>query len=301
MPYVLIVAHFACALAAVAYSLAAVASSLAAVASSLVAVASSLASFALPTAVPAAAPTGAQVQRLALRLEPSAHYSVTVHMTHVIANDLRGVLKKLAGSKADPVTILEERAADVAIGGNGAIDATTVDVRHYGGLQAKDKSSMRRTGEYKGLMAADGKRSPSDEPLVDAGEGALSELPDTPVSAGQSWTFTRRILIDRDLGQGTMTYTDTLQRFETRDNHRVAIIAVKGAGRADVAPDLRSKGFQTADMTFAGTAEFDETAGLPGVQHYTAHVQWNTKVMWVHLGLVFDDTYDATPWSLKGR
>lgn len=223
-------------------------------------------------------------------------------MTHVITNDLKGIYKKLAGSKADPVTILDERAIDVAAGTNGStIEAHAVDVRRYGGLQAKNTSTMRRTSEYKGSIEPDGKLAPNDEPLVDAGDGALSQLPDAPIGPGQTWTFTRSILIDRELGQGTMTYTDTLVRIESRGMDKIAIIDVKGKGRADVAKDLKAKGFATSDMTFAGNAEFNLTSGVPGTQHYTAHVQWNTRVMWVHLGLIFDDTYDAAAWMVKGR
>jgi hypothetical protein len=239
--------------------------------------------------------------RIEWRPDPSAHYSADVHMTHVIANDLNGVYKKLAGSKADPVTILDDRTVDVTTGPNGAVDEAIVDVRHYGGLQAKDTSTIRRTSAYKGSIAPDGKRVPTDEPLVDAGDGPLSEFPDGPVSIGQTWTFSRQVLVDRDLGHGSMTYTDTLERVDVRGSEKIAVIGVKGAGRVDVAPDLKQKGFQTADMTFAGTAEFDTTTGLPGTQHYIGHVQWNTHVLWVHLGLVFDDTYDAVSWTLKGR
>jgi hypothetical protein len=238
-----------------------------------------------------------QPERIAWRLEPSAHYAVDVHMTHVIANDLGGIYKKLAGSKADPVTILEDRTIDVSSAADGTVDAATVDVRHYGGLQAKDTSVMRRTTEYKGAIAATGRRSPSDEPLVDAGDGPLDEFPDQPLAVGQTWSLTRSILVDRELGHGSMTYTDTLTRIDVRGTHKIAVIAVKGAGKADVASDLKAKGFATADITLAGTAEFDITDGVPGVQHYTAHAQWNTHVLWVHLGLVFDDTYDAAPWT----
>ena len=246
-------------------------------------------------ALPASGPS-----LLAWRIEPSARYAEQVHMTHVIANDLAGVYKTLAGSKADPVTILEDRTSDVSGGAGGAVDAATVDVRHYGGLQSKDTSSIRRSAEYQGTIASTGKRSPSDEPLFDAGAGPLSEFPSSPVAVGQSWTLTRDILIDRDLGHGSMTYTDTLERIDVRAGHKIAVIAVKGGGRVDVAPDLKAKGFQTTDMTLAGTAEFDLTSGLPGVQHYVAHAQWSTHVLWVHLGLVFDDTYDAAAWTAKG-
>lgn len=227
------------------------------------------------------------------------HYTDAVHMMHVIANDLSGIYKKLAGSKADPVTILEDRTTEYAAAANGEVDASVVDVRRYGGLQSKDTSVMKRSASYKGAIASDGKRTPSDEPLYDAGAGPLSEFPTAPVSPGQSWTLTRDILVDRDLGHGSVTYTDTLERVDVRDGHTIAVIGVKGAGKVDVAPDLQAKGFKPADIALSGTAEFDTTTGLPGVQHYTAHAQWNTHVLWVHLGLVFDDTFDAAAWSAK--
>ena len=94
---------------------------------------------------------------------------------------------------------------------------------------------------------------------------------------------------------------DARQYIAWGDAARVAVIDVKGAGRADVVQDLKAKGFQTADMTLAGTAEFDLTSGTAGVQHYTAHTQWSTHVLWVHLGLIFDDTYDAAPWSVATK
>ena len=250
---------------------------------------------------PTAAPTATDQARMLWHLDPAAHYELRVRMTHVIANDLSGFYKKLVGSKADPVTIIEDRTTDVATAPDGGVDAAIVDVRHYGGLQSGNTQTMRRTASYKGTIGPDGKRQPSDEPLVDAGEGALAEIPDAPIAPGQTWTFSRDILVDRDLGQGSMTYTNTLQRLEVRDKHTVAVIGVSGLGRVDVAPDLKAKGFQTAQMTLTGTAEFDLTSGLPGIQHYTAHVQWNTRVLWMHVGLLFDDTYDAMPWSLKGR
>jgi hypothetical protein len=235
------------------------------------------------------------------RLAPSTHYSADVQMTHLIRNDLGGVLKKLAGTKADPVTILENRTVDVTAGTGGAVDVSILDVRRYGGDKPRSTDVMRRTAQYRASIGPDGKRVPSGEPLVDAGEGGLAEVPSTAVAPGQSWTFTRNVLVDRDLGQGAVTYTDTLSRIDTRAGHRIAVIDVKGKGRVDVAQDLKAKGFQTTDMTLAGSAEFDLTTGLPGAQHYTAHAQWNAKVLWVHIGLIFDDTYDASAWTVKDR
>ena len=253
-------------------------------------------SYASPASAP---PPAGGSALLAWRLEPSMRYTGEVHMTHVIANDLNGIYKKLAGSKADPVTILEDRTTEFGAGPAGSVDGSILDIRHYGGLQSKDTSVMKRSSTYQGTIAATGRRTPSDEPLYDAGEGPLSEFPSTPVAVGQSWTLTRNILVDRDLGHGSMTYTDTLEKFDMRQGHRIAVIAVKGAGRVDVAQDLAAKGFKTTDITLTGTAEFDTTTGLPGVQHYTAHAQWNTKVMWIHLGLIFDDTFDALAWTAK--
>jgi hypothetical protein len=236
-------------------------------------------------------------EQFAWRLSPSTRYSADVHLTHVISNDLSGIYKTLAGSKADPVTILEDRTIAVTAGAASAINVAVSDARRYGGVHPKDPSVVTRTSAYAGTLAGDGKRTPNDEPLVDAGDGALAQLPDTPISPGQSWTFSRTFLIDRDLGQGSMTYTDTFERVDVRDGHRIAVIAVKASGRADVVADLKAKGFQTADMTLAGTAEFDLTSGLAGTQHYTAHTEWGTHVLWVHLGLIFDDTYDAVAWT----
>jgi len=253
---------------------------------------------AFAAATPAAAD---EPVRFDVRLAASTHYSADVQMTHTITYDMNSVLRKLAGSKADPVTILEQRSVDVAAAPNGAVDETIADTRHYGGAHPKNTSVVRRTTNYKGVIASNGKRTPTGEPLVDAGDGALAELPEGPVAVGQTWTFSRQILVDRELGQGTMTYTDTLTKIDDRNGHRIAVIAVKGQGRVDVAKDLKAKGFQTTDMTFAGSAEFDLTSGLPGVQHYTAHAQWNTRILMTHLGLIFDDTYDAAAWTPKGH
>src|SRR5690348_11960642 len=154
--------------------------------------------------------------RFEWHLDPSARYSADVHMTHVIANDLNGIYKKLAGSKADPVTILEDRTIDVTTGPSADVDCEIADVRHYGGLQQSNTQSVRRMSSYKGTIAQDGQRTPTDDPLVDAGDGVLTQLPAGPVSIGQTWTFTRQILVDRDLGHGSMTYTETLTRVDAR-------------------------------------------------------------------------------------
>jgi hypothetical protein len=150
-------------------------------------------------------------------------------------------------------------------------------------------------------MDEQGHCNPSDEPLTDPGDGALSVLPAGPIAAGTTWTFTRRFLVDREMGAGTMSYTDAVARVEDRAGHRVAVINVTGAGRADVAQDLQAKGFRTAAMQLAGVAQFDLTSGLPLLQHYTAHAEWSIRPFGVHIGLIFDDTYDADPFMVKER
>ena len=55
---------------------------------------------------------------------------------------------------------------------------------------------------------------------------------DIPLAPGQIWTFTRPIKTDRDLGQGTMTYTDKLARVDDRPirkQHLERIGALRGA------------------------------------------------------------------------
>jgi len=234
--------------------------------------------------------------QLAWHLAPSAAYTSSTHMSHVVSYDMNGTLKALMGSRADDVTILEDRAVSTTTGSTGAVDEEIADQRRYGGTDPKDTSVQKRTASYKGAIAPDGECTPSDEPLVDAGAGALAQLPSGPIQTGATWTFTRRILVERDLGSGTMTYTDTLTRVDTRGGHQIAVVDVKGAGRVDLTSDLQAKGFHTTDMALEGTGEFDVTAGLPGVGHYTAHAEWTTRLLGVKVGIIFDDTYDATPW-----
>lgn len=254
----------------------------------------------LPTSSPVAAASTAVM--LAWHLSENSRYTSEIRMTHVVTNEIPGVYKALVGSKGDPVTILEDRTIQANAGANAALDESVSDSRRYAGPQAaKDPSVVTRPSRYSGTIAPDGALAPDDEPLVDAGDGALARLPDAPIQPGQSWSFTRSFLIDRDLGQGTMTYTDTLVRVDLRGGHAIAVIDVKAAGRADVAADLRAKGYQTSAIALAGTAEFDATSGLPGVQHYVGHAEWGTHVLWVKLGLAFDDTYDAAPWAAAAR
>jgi hypothetical protein len=254
---------------------------------------------ATPAPAPSASNPNAAAVSIAWHLEPHAHYASTSQMTHVVSYDMNGTLKALLGSRAQTVTILESRTVALTAGDKDAVNEQTADARRYGGTDPKDNSVIQRSTTYAGTLASDGKRSPDDQPLVDAGDGALAQLPDATLGTGGSWTFSRTFHVERDLGQGTMTYTDTVTKIDTRGGHQIAVIDVKGAGRADLPSDLQAKGFKTAEITLAGSAEFDVTAGLPGAQHYTAHAEWETRPLGVHIGIVFDDTYDATAWTAK--
>lgn len=233
-----------------------------------------------------------------LHLAPG-HYQRTEKLVHLVKYQMSKTLKNMVGSRANDQTILEDRAQVLTLGDGGTLSETETNSRRFAGDHPKDPSTKVRTIQYEGKIAPNGTRTPARDVLEDAGDGALDQLPDVPLTPGQTWTFSRRIKTDRELGEGTMTYTDKLTSVQDRGGHRIATIAVNGVGRVLPASDMQAKGFKEATMTFSGTAEFDVTAGLPGVEHYTGTVTWGTKVMWTHIGVVFDDTYDATPLVIK--
>ena len=256
--------------------------------------AAALASVAL-SIVPAPA---SETVRIAWRLAPGSRFEETQKLKHVIAYDLNKTLRGLAGSRANDVIILEERKRSLTVGANSKnVEETAITTRRYGGDDPKDKSVKQRTDKFSGMMEPDGKRTPAATLLQDAGDGALYFLPDSEVVPGQSWTFAHRIRVESELGEGPMTYGEKLVRIDERAGHRIAVIQVDGSGRIDIAKDLRAKGFKTATMTLHGTAEFDLTAGVPGAQHYSGRVQWNTRVMFANVGVIFSDSYDAEPWT----
>jgi hypothetical protein len=239
---------------------------------------------------------------ISLHFAPGAHYQRTEKLVHFITYDISKTLKGLAGSRADDVTILEDRTRTLSmLDASGKIQVTAENTRRFGGANPKDKSVKQRTDKYEGTIWPNGVTRPASVALGDAGDGALDQLPDKPLAIGQTWTFQRPVKVDRELGQGTMTYTDKLARVEERGGHRIAIIEVAGTGRVDAAKDLQAKGFHTAPIALKGTAEFDTTTGLPGTQHYTADVEWMTHVIFAKVGVKFHDTYDATPWTVKEK
>ena len=131
----------------------------------------------------------------------------------------------------------------------------------------------------------------------DPGDAALAEFPSGPLSVGNSWSFTRSVVVGREFASGSLTYVDTLQRIEQRGDHQIAVIDVAATGRVDVAPDLQARGFHTGTMTLSGTAEFDMTTGKPGMQHYTGHADWHASILGANIGLSLDEVYDGKAWS----
>jgi len=221
-------------------------------------------------------------------------------MVHLVTYDMSKTLHQLTGSRSNPVTIDETRNQTLRMtDSGGAYKENEKDTRRYA-EGAKDKSVVVRQADASGTLAPNGDRNPAPASLGDPGDGLLDQLPGD-IAVGQTWSFTRAIKVDRTLGQGTMTYTDKLDRIETRNGHRIAIVDVTGAGRVDVASDLQAKGFHTAPMQLTGSAEFDITDGLPGKQHCTAHVEWVTRILFTRIGVTFDDTYDATPWTVSTK
>ncbi len=245
---------------------------------------------------------------------------------------MNATLMKLAGSRADPTIILEDRTQTIAgVANDPCLTIQESDARRYGGDHPKSSSVVHRVaqlafdpdaGGHLGLLpplnafesAPQGNGTPSPTPqpsrscstatslqasmYADVGDAALSELPPQNLKPGDSWTFSRRVRVDRELASGSMTYVDRVQRIDLRGGHHVAVLQVLGNGRMDVVPDLQQRGFHTADMTLTGSAEFDVEAGLPLQQQYAAHVEWEARILGVPIGLIVDESYSAAPWRL---
>jgi hypothetical protein len=235
---------------------------------------------------------------ITLHLTPG-HYATSEKVVHLVIFDMSKTLKSMAGGRADDETILEDRAVDLVVKSGNAVSETETNTRKYGGDKPKSSDVKVRTVQYDGAIAPDGIRTPPRDVLADAGDGALDQLPDIPLAPGQSWTFSRHIRTDRELGEGNMTYLDKVDRVEDRAGHRIAIITVTGTGLISPVKDMQDHGFRASTMDLSGTAEFDTTTGMPGLQHYTGKVRWSTTVMFAHIGVIFNDTYDATPLAVK--
>ncbi|MBV8081602.1 MAG: hypothetical protein JOY86_01315 [Candidatus Eremiobacteraeota bacterium] len=230
---------------------------------------------------------------ITLHLSPG-HYWRTQKLVHLVQYDLAKVYKAMAHGQADDKTILENRDQVIVIKTGNAINVTETNTRQYGGEHPEPGEKIR-TVTYDGTIAPDGVLTPPQAVLEDAGDGALDQLPDIPLAPGQQWTFSRTVKAERDLGVGPMTYLDKVEKIEERNGHRIALIDVTGNGQMTPPKDMEARGFKAAPMDLTGTAEFDTTTGLPGVQHYAGKATWTTKVMGVHIGVIFDDTYDSAP------
>jgi hypothetical protein len=237
--------------------------------------------------------------RLALHLTPRAHVTFARTAVHLVSYDMNHTLLSLLGSRAAPTSLVDTRTAIIDISQDGAhIKEDATSVRRFGGTDPKDKSVVTRRDSYDGAISVSGVRTPAVARLSDAGDGALDELPATPLRIGQTWTFSRPVSLDRSLAEGTMTYTDTLTGVSVRNGHQIAAIAVSGNGVAQPASDLVAKGFHPSTYSLHGNAEFDVTAGTPGTQHYDAQVEWVAHVMFSRIGIKFVDTYDSNGWTV---
>jgi hypothetical protein len=250
-----------------------------------------LVAFALPVHADDAVP-------IALHLTPG-RYVRTQKLVHLVVFDIPKTYKSMAAGRADDETILEDRVQVITLKERGAIDIAETNTRHFGGDHPKESGNKVRTFMYDGTIAANGTLTPPQTVLEDAGDGALDQLPDIPLAPGQQWTFSRHIKVERDFADGPMTYLDKIDRIEDRNGHKIAIITVTGTGPMTPNKEMLDHGFRAATMDLTGTAEFDTTAGLPGIQHYTAKVTWATKAMFLRVPVVLTDTYDATPVEPK--
>jgi hypothetical protein len=255
-----------------------------------------------------------------------AHSTVTTTVRY----DMNGVLRAMAGHRADPIETIEERTRTFVDQSPDEVAITDEYSRRYGGARSADTRTVRRVRRQlvwvdpAGTISLEPYLCPGEPPLNDAnpnpkeftacptpqppaarryedpGDAALAELPSGPSQPGRSWTFTRQVDVGREFASGTLTYVDTLQRLEQRGADVVAVIDVAASGTVALPPDLVARGFHPATMTLTGSAEFDATTGTPAAQHYTGHVAWHASILGVPLGLLFDETYDATAWQTAG-
>ena len=251
---------------------------------------------------------------------------------HNVTFLLSGVLRGMVGHRADPVYVIEDRTRSYTVprGGND-IYVNDLFARHHGGPNNKDTTVKRRTRKQIVPFDASGKSgfepflckgepplddanstwtafkqcpatdSSADHAYEDPGDAVLTQLPGGPAEIGQTWTFSRPVVVGREEGSGTLDYVDTLQRIDERGTHRIAVIDVTATGRINPSSDLKARGFHTSTMTFSGNAEFDLGQGTPGIQHYTGHVEWHASIMGANIGYALDEIYDGKPWTVSAK
>ncbi len=249
---------------------------------------------------------------------------------HNITFEMSAVLRGMAGHRADPIYVVEDRTRTYTTPhGVGDVYVNDAFARHHGGPNNTDTTVKRRTrkqivpfdpsGRYsiEPFLCKDEpplddsnpnpttyKQCPASDPAddhayEDPGDAVFAQLPPGFIEVGQSWTFSRPVVVGREEGYGTLDYVDTLQRIDARGKQRIAVFDVTASGRINPSKDLQARGFHTATMTFSGTAEFDIGAGMPGVQHYTGHVDFHASIMGANIGYAFDEIYDGTPWTVS--
>jgi hypothetical protein len=277
------------------------------------------------------APSTDQVHILWRTPPKDSQFNAESSVQHNVTFLMSGILRTMAGHRADPVYVVEDRTRTYIMHTASEIYVSDVFARHHGGPNNTDTTVKRRSrkqivpfdasGRYgyepflcKGEPPLDDahanwtefKACPADEPsgdhaYEDPGDAVLSQLPAGQVEIGQTWTFSRPVVVGREEGSGTLDYVDTLQRIDERGSHRIAVIDVTAAGRINPNNDLKTKGFHTSTMTFSGTAEFDLGQGTPGVQHYTGHVEFHASIMGANIGYAIDEVYDGKPWTISAK
>jgi hypothetical protein len=245
---------------------------------------------------------------------------------------MSAALKAMAGHRADPIFVVEDRTRTfTAETGDTEISIVDSYARRHGGPNNTDPTVKRRTrkqiitfepsGQYgiepflctnepplddahanpttfSKCPAGD---TPSSARYEDPGDAALSELPAGPIDVGQSWTFTRNVVVEREEGSGSLNFVDTLARVDERGNQHIAVIDVTATGRINPSSDLAAHGFHTATMTLTGTAEFNLDQGTPGTTHYSDEVEFHASIMGANIGYTINEIYDGSPWTVSAR
>ena len=293
----------------------------------LLAVPAALAVLGLWAASPA--PAGERIRLVWHAPDKDSQYVGASSVQHNITFEMSAVLKSMAGHRADPIYVVEDRSRVYTTPhGESQVYVNDAFARHHGGPNNTDPTVKKRTRKqivpfdpsgrfgyepflckdepplddananpttFKQCPPAD---PPSDHAYEDPGDAVLTEFPAPPIEIGQSWTFSRPVVVGREEGYGTLDYVLTLQRVDDRGKRRVAVFDVSATGRITPSKDLADHGFHTATMTLSGTAEFDLSQGTPGVQHYTGHVDFHASIMGANIGYAFDEVYDGTPWTV---
>jgi hypothetical protein len=276
-------------------------------------------------------PAAADQARLVWRAPAKgSQYNGISSVQHDITFQMSAVLRSMAGHRADPIYVVEDRTRTYTTPhGDSDVYVNDAFARHHGGPNNTDTTVKHRTRKqivpfdptgrysfepylcknepplddsnpnptsYKQCPPAD---AADDHAYEDPGDAALSQMPAGPIDVGESWTFSRPVVVGREEGSGTLDYVVTLQRIDERGKQRIAVFDVSASGRINPSGDLQARGFHTATMTFSGSAEFDIDAGIPGVQHYTGHVEFHASIMGANIGYAFDEIYDGTPWTIS--